>query len=121
LILPAVTIRTSPKCHNIPFCASSSVPVAAFSQANQAQFYVSMSRARALMHLFTDSKLALKEAVMRPSERLSPCEVISKNGNGGNRKDFMAKHSAHKPTRNPVMPPKTCRKVVKQTEREMKR
>jgi ATP-dependent exoDNAse (exonuclease V) alpha subunit len=56
------------------------VPVAAFSQATQAQFYVSMSRARALMHLFTDSKLALKEAVMRPSERLSPCEVISKNG-----------------------------------------
>jgi len=51
-----------------------SVPVSAFSQANQAQFYVSMSRARASMHLFTDSKAALKEAVMRPSERLSPYE-----------------------------------------------
>jgi hypothetical protein len=59
-----------------------SVPVSAFSQANQAQFYVSMSRARASMHLFTDSKAALKEAVMRPSERLSPYEFISKSGNG---------------------------------------
>ena len=34
-------------------------PVAAFSQVNQAQFYVSMSRARSSMHLFTDSKVAL--------------------------------------------------------------
>jgi ATP-dependent exoDNAse (exonuclease V) alpha subunit len=34
-------------------------PVAAFSQINQAQFYVSMSRARSSMHLFTDSKVAL--------------------------------------------------------------
>jgi hypothetical protein len=45
-----------------------SVPVAAFSEANQAQFYVSMSRAWASMLLFTDSKVALKEAVTR-SER----------------------------------------------------
>ena len=34
------------------------------------------------MHLFTDFKAALKEAVMRPSERLSPYEFISKSGNG---------------------------------------
>jgi hypothetical protein len=27
------------------------------------------------MHLFTDSKAALKEAVMRPSERLSPHDI----------------------------------------------
>ena len=53
-----------------------SVPVAAFSQTNQAQFYVSMSRARHAMHLYTDSKAALKEAVMRPSERLSPLELL---------------------------------------------
>jgi ATP-dependent exoDNAse (exonuclease V) alpha subunit len=53
-----------------------SVPVAAFSQANEAQFYVSMSRARYSMHLYTDSKAALKEAVMRPSERLSPFELL---------------------------------------------
>src|SRR6516165_1563900 len=53
-----------------------SVPVAAFSQANEAQFYVSMSRARHAMHLYTDSKVALKEAVMKPSERLSPSELL---------------------------------------------
>jgi ATP-dependent exoDNAse (exonuclease V) alpha subunit len=53
-----------------------SVPVAAFSQTNEAQFYVSMSRARSAMHLYTDSKAALKEAVMRPSERLSPFELL---------------------------------------------
>ncbi len=52
-----------------------SVPVAAFSQTNEAQFYVSMSRARHAMHLYTDSKAALKEAVMRPSERVSPFTV----------------------------------------------
>ena len=53
-----------------------SVPVDAFSQTNEAQFYVSMSRARHAMHLYTDSKVALKEAVMRPSERLSPLELV---------------------------------------------
>jgi ATP-dependent exoDNAse (exonuclease V) alpha subunit len=56
-----------------------SVPVSAFSQTNQAQFYVSMSRARAAMHLFTDSKVALREAVCRPSERLSPWELLEGN------------------------------------------
>ena len=50
-----------------------SMPVTAFSRANQALFYVSMSQARTSMRLFTDSKVALKEAVTRPSERLSPC------------------------------------------------
>src|SRR5262245_42984568 len=53
-----------------------SVPVAAFSQTNEAQFYVSMSRARHAMHLYTDSKVALREAVMRPSQRLSPLELL---------------------------------------------
>jgi hypothetical protein len=57
-----------------------SVPVAAFSQANEAQFYVSMSRARHAMHLYTDSKAALTEAVIRPSERLSPLEFLSAGG-----------------------------------------
>ena len=83
-----------------------SVPVSAFSQANQAQFYVSMSRARASMHLFTDSKAALKEAVMRPSERLSPYEFISKSGNGRDLVAFVARSG---------------RESVKQTEREMER
>jgi hypothetical protein len=59
-----------------------SVPESAFSQANQAQFYVSMSRARSAMHLYTDSKAALKEAVMRPSQRLSPAELIEESKSG---------------------------------------
>jgi len=57
-----------------------SVPVSAFAQANEAQFYVSMSRARQAMHLFTDSKVALREAVCRPSARLSPYELSGANG-----------------------------------------
>jgi hypothetical protein len=52
-----------------------SAPVPAFSQVNSAQFYVSMSRARHAMHLFTDSIAALREAVCRPSERRSPLEL----------------------------------------------
>jgi hypothetical protein len=52
-----------------------SVPVRAFSQANEAQFYVSMYRARWAMHVFTDSKVALRDAVTRPSKRLSSWEL----------------------------------------------
>lgn len=55
-----------------------SVPIRAFSQVNQAQWYVSLSRARAAMHVFTDSVSALKEAVMRPSVRLSAHELLGK-------------------------------------------
>jgi hypothetical protein len=53
-----------------------SVPVRAFSQADEAQFYVSMSRARWAMHVFTDSKVALRDAVIRPSRRLSTWELF---------------------------------------------
>jgi ATP-dependent exoDNAse (exonuclease V) alpha subunit len=53
-----------------------SVPVRSFSQANEAQFYVSMSRARSAMHIFTDSKVALRDAVNRPSKRLSSQELL---------------------------------------------
>lgn len=53
-----------------------SAPVSTFAQVNQAMFYVVMSRARFSMRLFTDSKAALREAVCRPSERLSPYEVL---------------------------------------------
>jgi len=53
-----------------------SVPVRAFSQANEAQFYVSMSRARFAMHVFTDSKVALRDAITRPSKRLSCWEIV---------------------------------------------
>jgi ATP-dependent exoDNAse (exonuclease V) alpha subunit len=61
-----------------------SVPVSVFSQANEVQFYVSMSRARVAMHLYTDSRPALKEAVMRPSRRLSPSELVGETVGGGN-------------------------------------
>jgi hypothetical protein len=54
-----------------------SVPVDSFSQVNETQFYVSMSRSREAVHLFTDSKVALKEAVTRQSSRLSALELIN--------------------------------------------
>jgi hypothetical protein len=54
-----------------------SVPVRAFGQANEAQFYVSMSRARFAMHVFADSKVALRDAVSRPSKRLSSWELLN--------------------------------------------
>ena len=37
---------------------------------------MSMSQAREAMHLFTDSKAALREAVTKPSGRLSGLELI---------------------------------------------
>ena len=57
-----------------------SVPVRAFSQANEAQFYVSMSRARWAMHVFTDSKVALRDAVTRPSKRASVRLLLKNSG-----------------------------------------
>jgi ATP-dependent exoDNAse (exonuclease V) alpha subunit len=53
-----------------------SVPIRTFSQVNEAQWYVSLSRARAAMLVFTDSIGALKEAVTRPSGRLSAHEML---------------------------------------------
>jgi hypothetical protein len=68
-----------------------SVPVDSFSQANEAQFYVSMSRARKTMHLFTDSKIALREAVTRKSARISPWELTA-GGNGDHtQKELIAR------------------------------
>jgi hypothetical protein len=68
-----------------------SVPVESFSQANEAQFYVLMSRAGKAMHLFTDSKAALREAVTRKSARLSLLELIA-GGNGDHTdKELFAK------------------------------
>jgi hypothetical protein len=61
-----------------------------FGQANEAQFYVTMSRARRAMYLFTDSKTALKEAVMRTSERVSAYELLA----GGWRLDRAAAFAA---------------------------
>jgi hypothetical protein len=44
------------------------------------------------MHLFTDSKAALKEAVMRPNGRLSPSELTQeiKSGCNGISKEMIA-------------------------------
>jgi hypothetical protein len=53
-----------------------SVPVRSFSQANEAQFYVTMSRARWAMYVFTDSKVALRDPVTRTSKRLSSWELL---------------------------------------------
>jgi hypothetical protein len=55
-----------------------SAPVESFAQVSREQFYVSMSRARQAMHLVTDNKSALRAAVTRTSQRLSPWEL----GNG---------------------------------------
>jgi hypothetical protein len=68
-----------------------SVPVESFSQANEAQFYVSMSRARKAMHLFTDSKVALREAVARKSARLSAWELIAGGKGDHTQKELIAK------------------------------
>jgi hypothetical protein len=65
--------------------------VESFSQANEAQFYVSMSRARKAMHLFTDSKVALREAVARKSARLSPWELIGGGNDDHTQKELIAK------------------------------
>jgi hypothetical protein len=68
-----------------------SVPVRAFSQANEAQFYVTMSRARwAAMHVFTDSKVALRHAFTRPSQRLSSRELLD----GAEKKPRLTLHEA---------------------------
>jgi hypothetical protein len=39
-----------------------------------------MSRARWAMHVFTDSKVALRDAVTRPSKRLSSWELLNQAG-----------------------------------------
>jgi hypothetical protein len=53
-----------------------SVTVRGLRWANDGQFYVSISRGRWAMHVFTDSKVALRDAVTRPSKRLSSGEVV---------------------------------------------
>ena len=52
-----------------------SAPVRTFSQVNQKQFYVDMSRAREAGYMFTDCTEALREEVARPGDRLSPIEM----------------------------------------------
>ena len=53
-----------------------SVPIRTFSQVNEAQWYVSLSRARSAMQVFTDSLGALKEAALRRGTRISAHELV---------------------------------------------
>ena len=46
--------------------------------ANTAQFYVSASRGRKSVSVFTDDKQALREAVQKTDKRLSATEVFGK-------------------------------------------
>jgi hypothetical protein len=50
------------------FSTPSFPTMTAFSQANEAQFYVSMSHARYAMAVFTDSQVALRDPATRPSK-----------------------------------------------------
>jgi len=77
-----------------------SCPVRSFSHANEAQFYVSVSRARATMYPFTDSKVALREAVCRPSERLSSWELLEDNS----RERALIKQARQPQKRRPPIP-----------------
>ncbi|MBV8099302.1 MAG: hypothetical protein JOZ31_09105 [Verrucomicrobia bacterium] len=54
-----------------------SAPVRAFGAVDRKQFYVTMSRARRSMHLYTDSIDGLRQAVCRTGERLSAVELAN--------------------------------------------
>jgi hypothetical protein len=51
------------------------------------------------MYLFTDSKVALREAVCRPSERLSPLELLE-----GNRRESALVKQTQQPRKRPPIP-----------------
>jgi hypothetical protein len=52
---------------------------------------VLMSRARKARHLFTDSKVALREAVAHKSSRLSPWELIAGGKGDHTQKEMIAR------------------------------
>jgi hypothetical protein len=54
-----------------------SAPVGSFGAVDRKQFYVTMSRARRSMHLYTDSIDGLRQAVCRTGERLSAVELAN--------------------------------------------
>jgi conjugative relaxase-like TrwC/TraI family protein len=87
-----------------------SVPVRSFSQVNEAQWYVSLSRARAAMFVFTDSLLALKEAVIRPSRRLSAHELL------GQIRDLPGRSSFSSPETN-LVPERRVEKIATERSR----
>ena len=78
-----------------------SCPVSAFSQTNEAQFYVSASRTRGGVYIFTDSKVALREAIARPSRRIAARELLN-TSNNEQRKQSKQNARASVPGRHPV-------------------
>ena len=54
-----------------------SASVRSFGAVDRKQFYVTMSRARRSMHLYTDSIDGLRQAVCRTGERLSAVELAN--------------------------------------------
>jgi hypothetical protein len=54
-----------------------SAPVRSFGAVDRKKFYVTMSRARRSMHLYTDSRDGLRQAVCRTGERLSVVELAN--------------------------------------------
>jgi hypothetical protein len=73
-----------------------SVPIDSFSQANEAQFYVSMSRARQAMHLFTDSKAALTHFNPEQSALLIHCTAGTVIVSGPQAVDFYERFCSHR-------------------------
>lgn len=50
-----------------------------FNASSKEQFYVSVSRAKQNVKIYTDDKKALKQAIMRSDERTTATELLSKN------------------------------------------
>jgi hypothetical protein len=67
-------------------------PVRAFGAVDRKQFYVTMSRARRSMHLYTDSIDGLREAVCRTGERLSAVELAQNSEAYQQRRQELARN-----------------------------
>ena len=63
-----------------------------FPASSQEQFYVSASRARKSVTVYTDDKKALREAISRSDERLSATELL-RNIEGDTLHNLHARHS----------------------------
>ncbi|MEI9911357.1 MAG: hypothetical protein WDO71_17865 [Bacteroidota bacterium] len=54
-------------------------PVATFPASDMKQFYVSVSRGRYGVHIYTDDKVTMLEQVSKSRDRLSAIEMIKSN------------------------------------------
>ncbi|HVX09904.1 MAG TPA: MobF family relaxase [Pirellulales bacterium] len=68
-----------------------------FPASSKEQFYVSASRARKQVMIYTSDKEALKQAIEQSEERLTATELIA----GGGQRAMMLRQPAHAPTRRP--------------------